>query len=44
MMRRVGVAEDIAAAVAYLVSPEAGYVTAQVLTVDGGRMDYISHV
>jgi 3-oxoacyl-[acyl-carrier protein] reductase len=44
MVRRVGVAEDIAAAVAYLVSPEAGFVTAQVLTVDGGRMDYISHV
>ena len=43
MVRRVGVAEDIAAAVAYLVSPEAGFVTAQVLTVDGGRMDYISH-
>jgi len=44
MMRRVGVAEDIASAVAYLVSPQAGFVTAQVLTVDGGRMDYISHV
>jgi 3-oxoacyl-[acyl-carrier protein] reductase len=44
MMRRVGWGEDIAAAVAYLVSPEAGYVTAQVLTVDGGRLDYISHV
>ena len=44
MVRRVGVAEDIASAVAYLVSPEAGFVTAQVLTVDGGRMDYISHV
>ena len=44
MVRRVGWGGDIAAAVAYLVSPEAGYVTAQVLTVDGGRMDYISHV
>lgn len=43
MMRRVGWGEDIAAAVAYLASPEAGYVTAQVLTVDGGRLDYISH-
>ncbi len=43
MMRRVGWAEDIAAAVAYLVSPEAGYVTAQILTVDGGRLDYICH-
>jgi 3-oxoacyl-[acyl-carrier protein] reductase len=44
MMRRVGVGEDIAAAVAYLASPGAGFVTAQVLTVDGGRMDYITHV
>jgi 3-oxoacyl-[acyl-carrier protein] reductase len=43
MMRRVGVGEDIAAAVAYLASPTAGFVTAQVLTVDGGRMDYIGH-
>ncbi len=44
MVRRVGIAEDIAAAVAYFVSPDAGFVTAQILTVDGGRMDYISHV
>jgi 3-oxoacyl-[acyl-carrier protein] reductase len=43
MVRRVGKAEDIAHAVAFLVSPEAGFVTAQVLTVDGGRMDYIGH-
>jgi 3-oxoacyl-[acyl-carrier protein] reductase len=43
MMRRVGWAEDIAAAAAYLASPEASFVTAQVLTVDGGRVDYISH-
>ena len=43
MMRRAGQPEDIAAAVAFLVSAEAGFVTAQVLTVDGGRMDYIAH-
>ena len=43
MMKRVGAGEDIAAAVAFLVSPEAGFITAQTLTVDGGRMDYISH-
>jgi 3-oxoacyl-[acyl-carrier protein] reductase len=43
MVRRVGQPEDIAHAVAFLVSPESGFVTAQVLTVDGGRMDYIGH-
>jgi 3-oxoacyl-[acyl-carrier protein] reductase len=43
MLRRVGAGEDIAAAVAFLASPAAGFVTAQSLTVDGGRMDYIGH-
>lgn len=43
MARRVGQPEDIANAVAFLASPESGFITAQVLTVDGGRMDYIGH-
>lgn len=43
MMRRAGSPEDIANAVAFLVSPDAGFITAQIITVDGGRMDYISH-
>jgi 3-oxoacyl-[acyl-carrier protein] reductase len=43
MVRRIGQPDDIAHAVEFLVSPEAGFVTAQVLTVDGGRMDYIAH-
>lgn len=43
MVRRVGRPEDIAHAVAFLSSPESGFITAQTLTVDGGRMDYIAH-
>ncbi len=43
MVGRVGAPEDIAAAVAFFADPDAGFVTAQVLTVDGGRMDYIGH-
>ena len=34
---RAGQADDIAAAVAYLVSPDAGFVTGQTLLVDGGE-------
>jgi 3-oxoacyl-[acyl-carrier protein] reductase len=43
MVRRIGKPEDIAHAVAFLVSPDSGFITGQVLTVDGGRMDYIGH-
>ncbi|HYD01454.1 MAG TPA: 3-oxoacyl-[acyl-carrier-protein] reductase [Phycisphaerales bacterium] len=35
-VKRLGAPEDIAAAVAYCTSDEAGYYTGQVLTVDGG--------
>ena len=41
MMGRIGEPEDIANAVVFLVSPKLGWITAQMLTVDGGRMDYI---
>jgi 3-oxoacyl-[acyl-carrier protein] reductase len=43
IMGRVGEPDEIARAVAFLAAPEAGWITAQVLTVDGGRMDYIGH-
>ncbi len=41
MLGRVGDPEDIANAVAFFASPDAGWVTAQILAVDGGRMDYV---
>jgi 3-oxoacyl-[acyl-carrier protein] reductase len=43
MTGRVGTPEDIANAVVFLASPDSGWITAQLLTVDGGRMDYIAH-
>ena len=43
MMGRAGQPDDIANAVAFFAAPEYRLVTAQVLTVDGGRMDYIGH-
>jgi len=36
-MRRAGRPEDIAAACAFLISEEAGYITGQILGVNGGR-------
>lgn len=42
MLGRIGEPEDIANAVAFLASPDSGFVTAQVLAVDGGRMDYLA--
>ena len=36
-VRRIGQPEDIAAACAFLISEEAGYITGQILGVNGGR-------
>jgi len=35
-LRRLGTVEDVAGTVAFLISPAAGYITGQVLQVDGG--------
>jgi 3-oxoacyl-[acyl-carrier protein] reductase len=35
-MKRVGTAEEVAALVSFLVSEKAGYITGQVLNIDGG--------
>jgi 3-oxoacyl-[acyl-carrier protein] reductase len=43
MVGRTGEPSDIANAVAFLAAPAASFITAQILTVDGGRMDYITH-
>jgi 3-oxoacyl-[acyl-carrier protein] reductase len=43
MLGRVGEPDDIANAVTFFASPDSGWVTAQVLAVDGGRMDYVGH-
>jgi 3-oxoacyl-[acyl-carrier protein] reductase len=43
MMGRIGEPGDIANAVAFLAAPESSWITAQLLVVDGGRMDYIGH-
>lgn len=43
MLRRVGEPEDIAGVALFLASDEARFITGQTITVDGGRIDFISH-
>ena len=43
MLGRAGDPEDVAHAALFLVSDDASFITAQTLTVDGGRMDLLSY-
>lgn len=43
ILKRVGEPEDIANATLFLVSDESRFITGQVITVDGGRKDFITH-
>ncbi len=43
MLNRIGQPEDIAYGALYLSSDESSFMTGQILTIDGGRMDYLSH-
>lgn len=43
MLGRVGEVGDVARAALFLAGDEASFVTAQVLTVDGGRTDFLSY-
>ncbi len=43
MLGRIGEPEDVANAVLFLASDESSFITGQVITVDGGRTDFITH-
>lgn len=43
-LRRIATNDDIAAAVMFLASKEAGYITGQILYVDGGKLSYVPGV
>jgi 3-oxoacyl-[acyl-carrier protein] reductase len=43
ILNRVGLPQDIANVALFLASDESSFMTAQVLTVDGGRMDFLTH-
>jgi len=42
-LARIGQPADIAHAILFLSSDESSFITGQMLVVDGGRMDYLSH-
>lgn len=43
MLGRIGEPEDIAPVALFLASDESRFMTAQILTVDGGRMDFLTY-
>ncbi|HEU0120764.1 MAG TPA: 3-oxoacyl-ACP reductase family protein [Bryobacteraceae bacterium] len=43
VLGRIGTPDDIAGAVAFLASSNARFITGQILTVDGGRTDFLTH-
>jgi len=43
ILGRIGEPDDIANAALFLASDRASFITGQVLTVDGGRIDFITH-
>ncbi|MFI5419774.1 MAG: SDR family NAD(P)-dependent oxidoreductase [Nitrososphaerales archaeon] len=43
MLHRVAEPEEVATVVAFLASPGADFISGQTLTVDGGRMNFLSH-
>ncbi len=43
ILGRIGEPEEVANAAMFLASDKASFITGQVLTVDGGRIDFISH-
>jgi 3-oxoacyl-[acyl-carrier protein] reductase len=43
MLQRVGEPEDIANIALFLASDESNFITAQVISIDGGRMNFITH-
>ena len=42
-LNRIGVPDDVANVALFLASDESSFMTGQVLTVDGGRMDFLTH-
>jgi 3-oxoacyl-[acyl-carrier protein] reductase len=42
MLRRVAQPEEVAKVVAFLSSPDAGFICGQTITVDGGRMNFLT--